>query len=281
MKDITLVHSFHSRHCNKEQLWMYICYFTLSCMYAKRSGFNIILHTDDKGKELLRFAPYDQVIVSLNNIKRPHHLFFAYPKFIVLDLMEKGQIHIDGDVFLKKDTISELFDFDDYDCIVQSIEKEFIDTPYDNPIWDNSRKSFENIEYPEWAKRFSLYMYNTGVMGFNNDELKREFVDTYWDMSNKFEKDGIDVPSCPEIIIEQQFLMDLCERDNLKVKTIIPKDWYGKKSLDFANNVGYQHVIGADTKRRKLTECVKTINVLDKNMIKNLVIIKNEIFNKK
>ena len=279
--DICLVHSFHTKYCNKEQLWMYICYFTLSCMFAKRSGFNIVLYTDDKGAEMLQYAPYDDIKVTLNNITRPHSLFFAYPKFNTLKYMNKNQIHIDGDVFLKSDKLNDILNFSDYDCIVQSIEREYDVVPYDNLMYEGSRQSFSNTVYPSWAKRHSFYMFNTGVMGFNDEILKKEFIDTYFDMSKQFAKKAVNCPSCPEIIIEQQFLMDLCEAKNYNVKTVIEKGLFRDGVKEFCNNIGYQHVIGSIEKRNKLKDVIKTIYNLDKNMITNLVIIKNKIFNNK
>lgn len=276
-----LVHSFHTKYCNEEQLWMYVCYFTLSCMFAKRSGFDIVLYTDDKGAEMLQYAPYDDVKVTLNNITKPHTLFFAYPKFHVLECMDKNQIHIDGDVFLKNNNLKDILKYDGYDCIVQSIEREYDIVPYDNLMFEGSRQSFINTDYPEWAKRHSFYMFNTGVLGFNNEKLKREFIDTYWYMAEQFAKKAVNCPSCPEIIIEQQFLMDLCEFKNCNVKTVIEKGLFRDGVKEFCNDIGYQHVIGSIEKRKKLKDVIKTINSLDKTMISNLVIIKNKIFNNK
>ena len=36
----------------------------------------------------------------------------------------------------------------------------------------------QNIDYPEWAKRQCKYMYNCGVIGFNNEALKNEYFET-------------------------------------------------------------------------------------------------------
>lgn len=279
-KIITLVHSFHTKYCSPESLWKYICYYTLSCMYAKRSGFDIVLHTDDKGAEMLQYAPYDEVIISLNDIERPHELFFAYPKFKVLELMDKGQIQIDGDVFLKKNTLNKVLDFKKYDCIVQSMEREYIKQPITSTVWENSRNAWSLCKFPEWAERKNIYMFNTGVMGFNNDSLKSEYIDIYHQMAEEFKKNGKNIPSCPEIISEQQFLMFYTNLKNYSVKTVIPNGLYGLDANSYANEIGYQHVIGNE-KEKKLKDCVITINSIDKNMTKNLVIIKNKIFNNK
>lgn len=279
LNNTKLIHSFHSKYCDRNKLFMYVCYYTLSCLYAKKNGFNIVLHTDDLGLKLFKNMPYDDIIVSLNNIERPHHLFFAYPKFHVLELMSDNDIHIDGDVFLKSEKLHDILLFNDYDCIVQSTEQETNSGIKFNQSWIDARKTLSKIEYPEWAKRVNHLMYNTGIMGFKNEELKRTYINTYWEMSEKFKHQCIDIPSCPEIIIEQQFLLDLCENKGFTTKEVIPFKLVGKNANEYAKSIGYQHVIGMNAKMNGLTDCIKTIKQLDGNIIKQLLNVKKYITN--
>jgi hypothetical protein len=63
-------------------------------------------------------------------------------------------------------------------------------------------------------------MYNNGILGFNNQELKDEWFKAYWNMYEQFKTKGIKF-GVPDIIIEQQFLYDLCQNKKYKMKTIL------------------------------------------------------------
>ena len=112
-----VVHSFSSYHCSEETLFMHMCYFILSCMYAKRSGFEIVAHCDERAKEYLQLAPYDDIIIDLEGITPiANSNIYAWSKFAAMKSESLGAIHIDGDVFLKDEKLIELLNFDDYDC---------------------------------------------------------------------------------------------------------------------------------------------------------------------
>lgn len=117
-----VVHSFNSEYCSKEKFQIYMYYFALSCIYAKKSGFEVALHCDANTEAVLRNASYDEIITDIPHIDESLKQFFAAPKFIAMKNEPLGSIHIDGDVFLKKPNLVDLMNFDNYDCIVQSLE---------------------------------------------------------------------------------------------------------------------------------------------------------------
>lgn len=116
---------FSTKYCNKRQLKVHVYYFTLSAIYAKRSGFNIVLHTDNKGFKYLQHAPYDEIFVDLDIDISNRKEIFARAKFKAMENEPDDSIHIDGDVFLKKETIKEHLKYGEYDIIVQLLETLF------------------------------------------------------------------------------------------------------------------------------------------------------------
>lgn len=56
-----IIHSFYNEKCNDFNIFMYSCYFTLSCLYIKLNGRNISIHTDSKFGELIESCPYEHI----------------------------------------------------------------------------------------------------------------------------------------------------------------------------------------------------------------------------
>ena len=232
-----LVHSFSSEYCTKEKFDLYMYYFALSCIYAKESGFEMVLHCDNKTESILRNAPYDEIITDIPHIDPELKAFYAMPKFYAMTNEDLGAIHIDGDVFIKSPELLDLMKFDNYDCIVQCVEKPERGWGYG---WDTAKAMFRNCAYPEWAKRKCKAMCNCGIVGINNKELKDEYFNTYWKMLNQFKIKGESREfGIPDLIIEQQFLKDLTTRKDYSVKELIDFN-----NLEGAKKIGYQHVIG-------------------------------------
>ena len=260
-KKIQLVHSFYTKHLNETNFFLQAICFVLSCIYAKKSGFSINLHTDAKGYEYLNMCPYDNIYVDLDNVDLPAPKLYAAVKFKVMEKYPLGTIHIDGDVLLKTPKLLQSLEFDNYDVIVQSFEAP----PLYGWGWDESASVWNNCDYPVWANRQCKIMYNCGVIGFNNAEIKQEYFNTYWYMYNQYLKKGIVKPSVPDLVIEQQFLYDLCLNKNYKVKELIDGSCPSKS----ANEIGYQHLIG-ETKSKEYIKIIDNIKKLDINIYNKL-----------
>ena len=252
-----LVSTFYTKYLDDIGFFSQCICFALSSIYAKRSGFNINLHTDKKGYEYLKMCPYDNIYVDLDDIDLPAKRLYAAVKFKVMENYPLGTIHIDGDVLLKNSNLINLLNFDDYDCIVQSVEAP----PIYGYGWAYSASVWDNCEYPEWANRECKIMYNCGVIGFNNRTLKNEYFTTYWNMYEQFLEKGIEKSSVPDLIIEQQFLYDLCKSKDYKTKCLID----GNHPSKSANEIGYQHLIGS-SKTKEYKEILKVIKTLDTNI---------------
>ena len=260
-----VVHSFTSKTCGEDRFKIQMWYFILSCLYAKESGFDISLHTDNKTSNVLEMCPYDEIILDLEDKSSPaNNKIWAWGKFESMKSEPLGTIHIDGDVFLKDSKLVDLMNFDNYDCIVQNLE-----TPYWTNgdakdaygifrNWNYQHKCFRDCVYPEWAKRQTNSMFNCGIVGFNNQQLKDEYYKTYWDMVYQYARSGVDINAVPDLIIEQQFLKDLTDYKNYKVKTLLNGDLFC-----CAKDIGYQHVLGKgkESNLETVKELVKKHNL--------------------
>lgn len=264
-----LVHSFSTKRCFGERLKVNVYCFTLSCLYAKRSGFNIVLHTDRKGAELLRYAPYDEVIVDLENLSVPNNRIFAWCKFEAMKNEPEGSIHIDGDVFLKSPKIKDLLNFNDCDVIVQQIE---IDGVYPWGGWDNSTIAFAKCEYPPFLPRYCERMYNCGVVGFKNKSVWEEYYKWYRYLIDQYNVRGVDIDSVPELVAEQQLLHALTKHKSLKVKELL--DFRNLQGS--ANDLGYQHLLGR-SKYSSLDKIKFALKRINANVFNKLEEIKWDI----
>lgn len=247
---MNIVHSFSAANCSDKMFKIHMIYFILSCIYAKENGFNIRLHADKRTSNLLQIAPYDEIITDIPDVSPNKPRIYAWSKFYAMKNEDLGNIHIDGDVFLKDKKLIDLLDFSDYDCIVQNIEEPKNNWGF---LWKESTECFKNCKYPYFANRECKSMYNCGIIGINNQELKDIYFDTYENMCQQYNINGIDCNSVPDIIIEQQFLKDLIDFKNYNVKTILDFD-----NLSMADSIGYQHVIGC-SKEPNLNTVIKLI----------------------
>lgn len=259
-----LVHSFSAKGCSVENLFFHTITFVLSCLYAKHNGFKINLHCDKLTNNYFSVAPYDNIYVDLDELEKPHKRIYAHSKFYVMEKYPLGAIHIDGDVILMFPILKKLLEFDNYDVIVQC--KETKEIWNGGGLYDLSTEALKNCEYPEWAPRTCDSMYNCGIIGINNPKLKREYFDTYYLMVERFKKNGIDMHSVPDIIIEQKFLMDLCNKHGYKVKFLLENE---NNLIEESNKIGYQHLLG-NTKKYLHKQCLKLIYRLDKNVYEKL-----------
>lgn len=252
-----LINSFSTQYSSGKHLETNLYCFTLSAYYAKKSGFNIILYTDNKGKELFKYSPYDEIIV-LDNLNTPNIKLFAYSKFIAMGHSNEGDIHIDGDVFLKKDSLKDLIHTNDCDIIVQSVEHKEI---HSTNNWNAEIEACSNCHLPSFMNKDLPKMYNCGIVGFKNKDIMKEYHDYYFYLSDQFIQYGKMIDAVPELIIEQQLLYDFAKYKNLKVKEIL--DW--RRINTNANEIGYQHLLGK-SKYKNLDKVKTTLKKLDINL---------------
>ena len=268
MEQYKLIHSLSTADSivkrNNVDLFMHASYFFLSCLYAKINGFHITLHTDEFGAELLKHAPYNEIII---DIKKPEGLsdkFFAWPKFVALENSPIDAIHIDGDVILRSLYLKDLL-WKPTDCICQCEENKLINKLINKmygKIYNISAEAMKDCWYPEWANRECNIMYNTSVIGLFNNDLRKEWMDTYWKMTKEYKEKGNYIEgSCHDIIVEQQFLRDLIIKKDYSCNFVIDeKEDFDKMNLE-ASSKGYLHVM--NDKRRMLESCLQNIIMIN------------------
>lgn len=246
-----------------------ICYYSLSLAYLKKLNQKVILYTDTLGAALLSHLPYDEIHITLDDI--PDELsprFWAAGKIYAMEQEPLGSIHIDGDVFIKKESLIELINNSDWDLLVQNYEKD---------LWSSSYyEEFPHFKNEiNFCKQFGVNptqygAYNTGILGFWNQTLKDKFINTYKSVSlnhSKLHYKELEESEnrTPDLITEQTFIYQLSKP--YKVKQLL--DTTDNKIIrEVCNNLGYQHVITM----WKYTYLDKCLEVLKK--------VSPEIYNK-
>jgi hypothetical protein len=246
-------------------LW---CYAS-SVAYAKKNRLPIRLYADDFGKQLLSFLPYDEIL-PLTVPEFVPSCFWAAGKFSAYAEMKKGDLHIDGDVFLQSSACVELLKAacKKYDVVVQCIENssncisEFYDMA--NNLLNAFGVTYNSQEFTPFVGAF-----NTGIIGFNDMALRDSYVRSYLrtieQVADKPDLIGLfkATHSIPDVVLEQQKLYELSE--DKKVFSLLGS---GATSYEYSRVIGYMHIL-SDAK----WEC------LDK-IIGQLSMVSPEIFTK-
>lgn len=273
------VHTFYSvpllaNKFNKYETSMTftITNYAYSAHCVKKLGQEIVLFTDEKGKELLGFIPYDEIIV-IKDIEHSKH-FAAQFKFKALQQCKLGDVIIDGDLFIKKQEALDRIK-DDTNAVIYSFFE-----PYNYTLRGTMKNYYINllakmrkVQYLdgyELPKKWGdMGWMNTSLMRFNDEELLQEYIRQY--EHHKHILQDINFESeWPDIIIEQYFLTQLCK--NKQTKAIVEDFWvdplYNIKSaeMDFvhlgAAKPGYQKILNRDLSKENpelWKECVKQL----------------------
>lgn len=259
-----LVHSFWtqpsmiSRYGYRcEQLFYNLWYFALSCAYAKRSGADIVLHTDALGRLLFGHLPYDAIYTTLDNVEAPPR-FWAAGKFYAIDAEEEDRvIHIDGDVFIKNPKLLDRMYNSEGDILLQYREPWVASNVRERLSRYMTRDYFDHAE-----------MYNTGVLGIFNKELKVSILDSYFasidEARDRLSQELLDDENfTPDLVCEQQMIAHRSQ--GYRVDFLL-RDAYNCK--EDANEIGYQHVMSS-AKFSELDKCKQTLRNVDKTLYYN------------
>lgn len=279
------VHTFYSvpllaNKFNKYETSMTftITNYAYSAHCVKKLGQEIILFTDEKGKELLGFIPYDEIIV-IKNIEHSKH-FAAQFKFKALQQCKLGDVIIDGDLFIKKQEALDRIK-DDTNAVIYSFFE-----PYNYTLRGTMRNYYINllakmrkVQYLdgyELPKKWGdMGWMNTSLMRFNDGELLQEYIRQYEHHKHILQDINFE-GEWPDIIIEQYFLTQLCK--NTKTKAIVEDFWvdplYNYKSAEMgfihlgAAKPGYQKILNRDLSKENPELWYKCVKQLEKYNIK-------------
>ena len=241
------------------------CYAS-SVAYARRLCEPIKLYADDYARELLDFLPYNEI----HSLEVPAEIptdFWAAGKFFALEQMELGDIHIDGDVFLKTPELMDIIhsSLAESDLIVQSLENEWT---YDNEYYINCLNVIRdnNITLPNNPDYYSP-AWNCGLVGFNNEELKHKYIQHYAESveaiissESAMQQIRSNNETWMDLLLEQQHLYYLSK--DYVVCNLLGS---GEEAYKNSRELGYQHLLGTD-KWEQLDKIQKQLYYLDREI---------------
>ena len=239
-----------------------------SVAYAKKLGLPILLHADDFARKLLDYLPYDEII-PLNVPEYAPTCLWAAGKFFALQNMELQDVHIDGDVFIKTHLLAMRIEhgISHSDLIIQSIEDEDHTL---NGYYTNCAKLADkyNIEFLNGANNNHTPAYNCGLVGFNNQVLKDEYLQNYLHCHQQIANNQEAIEEClkqkiwPDLLFEQKNLYDIAI--GYDVFNVLGT---GKEAYRSALMYGYQHILG-NTKWSMLNDIKKQLYAVDPKIFK-------------
>ncbi len=265
-------------------LWLY----AYSVMYAKRITDKITLHADSYGAEIFGELGYDDVKITLDVLKDEPSRFWSRGKMIAIDNEPIGSIHIDGDVFIKSPKMLEVMDFRNYDLIVQCEERLGIFMQHYHDTIHHYPKALKDI--PEGFNTTLQHSLNCGVLGFNNQEVKDNYLRGYFSIVDQLKNDyefmrelSLNPKFEPNIVIEQYFLAGYVDKFDVKYKNVLPltsdaTDEIGTvREMNFiANEIGYAHAWG-DTKYQLIDEIKRRIHHQNKKLFNKVESLSQKI----
>lgn len=240
----------------KKQLETMLWCYASSVAFAHRYNVPIVLYTDKMGRQLLSHLPYTQVYDLDIPEDTPTELWAA-GKFYALKKMQLGDIHIDGDVFLKTSEVHKLVHdgMQNNDLIVQSTEDSWeVLSEWYKDSRDVVNQCDIRLLY-ECTANYS-HAWNCGVVGINNQRLKDMYLESYF-CSLKQVKERPEVLKAihskthciMDLLFEQQHLYELSKE--YKVYNLLGS---GKEAYSRSAEIGYQHILGSSK-----WECLRSI----------------------
>ena len=263
-----IVHSFWSIPAlnnrmgvdNHLQLVVNVYCNAVSFAYAKAFNKRMVFYGDQYAQKFFNIIPYD-AIYDINPINADKSFCWAQGKFSALKQMKLGDVHIDGDVFIKSKKCWDLIDSDEWEVVVQSVEEPQLANEY----YQYVRDTIEGFDFLNNCKSLVGNAYNCGVVGIANPKLKDMYLETYVDAVNQTpmltQEQALKI--WPDLIYEQQFLYQLCQNNKIPVRNLL-----GVKQEEIYNNsikLDYQHVLGSD-KYIKFEFIRNELDYIDKSM---------------
>lgn len=221
-----------------------VWYYALSVAYAQRIGAEIELHTDTLGARLLGHLPYSDIRLSLDDMPRGiSPRFWAAGKIFALEASRPGDVHIDGDVFIKKRQLLDDIASSHWDVVVQSEEDEnWVRNCY-IPQMGVFRRHCEQCEAVGLNLDDTAGAYNTGLLGIRSEEVRRSFTDGYRKLTEGLsaaQGDYLDgqIFATPDLVAEQLYIRQVAQANGAEVKVVLEAP-----GTDEPVEKGYQHVL--------------------------------------
>lgn len=249
-----------------------VLYAALSVSYIKEQGHDIVLYTDNKGVEIFKNIPYDEVFNVLDEeLKDIDEHIWSASKFKALELEPLGSVHIDYDFILKDDSIIKFDWYHDMLCqhmIPNNADYDFVSR--------YTRKACPNLILPEGLHyNFTEHILHLGCWAIYRQELKDKIISSYnklaKDLSEQFPKELWEVNEfyIPNLLVEEKLVGEISFKYTVACMIDI---WNDPEKLDlYSENDICEHYAGI-TKFKKLEyvkESLKKINENLYNMLMN------------
>ena len=210
----------------KKQMLINLYLYTISAWYVKKWGGNIDLYADSLGIWILEHAPYDNKLYSFESIDSQTLPCWATPKLLVMNFVNTPFTHIDGDVFIKSQRVFDEITDKNYDLIVEGCMDDTNDLNH-FILWHKN--------YFETNTSFSddfnyLQTCNCGCVTINNEQLKKEYVDKYFEYRKELFDNQYKINLAwehntfiPDLMIEQMNLYQISKKYKRKglVNTLV------------------------------------------------------------
>ncbi|MDR1544901.1 MAG: hypothetical protein LBS50_10980 [Prevotellaceae bacterium] len=236
-----LVHSFFTQpyrfteHFTGSNLRSNITCFALSVAYAKQNGFEIELYTDNLGKKFLDFLPYDVIHTDLEGFKGiqgdTNFGIWSAGKIEAYKRMALGDVHIDGDVFIKNSCLKG-FLVRDFDVMFQSHENtcigiyntclNFAGCEWLYPVFRNSKKT----------------LYNVGILCFKSQNAKDKYIAAYEALAKIIVAKGAKNLGHTNLFLEQALAIEAM--GDVKIDTVLQSEDPQWEMPQY----GLEHIVG-------------------------------------
>jgi hypothetical protein len=271
MSKVKLFHSIWSKPQEESSRWDFskecreyveLLVTATSVSFAKRNDCEIVLQTDNIGKEKYDWLPYDDVQASLQGHDYSPH-FWASGKVMAQQHVPLGYIQIDTDVFIKsRAAVERLQMLGDYDLITQNIE-----TNYEYNCNREAYKGFINMlggatlpglpEADFTPGHCSAYC--CGTVGFNSQELKELYIEgykkLYQQLAGNAALETLAKNHCMDLFCEQAWLYQCAKALDASVCCLLET----LAASQSAVGIGYTHLAFVSKYKPEVIERVEQI----------------------
>lgn len=272
----TVIQSLWTKPITDKSKLLDTLFFTaLSLEYAHRSGYKVNMHTDRKGMELLKDYGYENLLPTLDEIPEsvPTELFAAGKFFAMRAEGALGKVHVDTDVFLKKQGILDRFYKDNKIDAICQMEEDMPLVNHSALIIDMHILGYPAATRPDWQGSM-----NTGVIGFNNPILAAKYMSNYFEALEMYTKEKFDAykKENPKSSLKFDFILEQINLSRMSigynVVTLVPT----KEPNIVADKIGYQHLQG-NAKWNDRTKIKSKLHNLNTKLYNNVLKAKRKI----
>lgn len=126
----------------------------------------IILYTDTVGGELFKG------LCTIKYLEKDKEVYFSESKIEAISKEEAPFIYIDGDLFIDE----KLKHLPGIDLLIEHDETNIFESHYRQMFDIFTEKGIKDV-FPEWG--LAKHIFNVGIMGFFNEELKKKYVELF------------------------------------------------------------------------------------------------------